>query len=82
MNQIIAGVIILVAVGCNAAHDGMILRKPGVKWWPWHVLKWAFFYPPLVYIVVTTFSWWWWIPFGVGAWMLWRGIYNLTGGEK
>jgi drug/metabolite transporter (DMT)-like permease len=55
LRAIIAVVILLLAALLDGMRDSGIGRKSEVKWWPWHIVKWAGYYIPLVFIFVVGF---------------------------
>jgi hypothetical protein len=76
MSPILAAAIVVFVACCDALRDRWVNRT--AEWWPWHIVKWLAFYPPLIALTVLFIPWMWW-PFLTGvSWILWRIIYRFN----
>ena len=50
-----------------------------MDYWPYHLIKWAAFYPPMIYIWIRDVRGWKWKAIAVVmAWFAWSVAANLT----
>lgn len=76
--SIISITICLISSFFDGIRDNNVIRKTFVPWWPWHIVKWTSFFPPLVFLIVYFTPVAWWSVIAILAYFLWTLDYKIS----